>query len=125
MIEIIEAQITEIEERLRQAMLTSDVRVLNELLAPDIIITSHRGELLKKPDDLAAHESGAFQFHELNPSERQIQICGEVAIVSVRMQIVGSYQGSAANGDFRFTRVWAHTEPEIWQIVAAHISQVA
>ena len=68
----IEAQITEIEERLRRAMLTSDVRVLNELLAPDIIITSHRGELLKKQDDLAAHESGTFQFHKLNPSDRQI-----------------------------------------------------
>lgn len=125
MIAIIEAQIVEIEERLRQAMLASDVRVLNELLAPDIIITSHRGELLKKQDDLAAHESGLFQFHELNLSECQIQVCGEVAIVSVRMQIVGSYQGSTANGDFRFTRVWARAEPEVWQIVAAHISQVA
>lgn len=51
MTEAIETQIINAEERLRQATLASDVSVLNELLAPEIIITSHLGELL---DDLAA-----------------------------------------------------------------------
>jgi ketosteroid isomerase-like protein len=123
--ETLEAQIADVEERLRQAMLASDVHVLDELLAPDIIITSHRGEILKKQDDLAAHTSGAFKINELNPSERQIQVLGAVAIVSVRMQIMGSYQGSPANGDFRFTRVWARSQQDTWHIVAAHIGQVA
>jgi len=123
--ETIEAQIIAVEERLRQAMLASDVSVLDELLAPDIIITSHRGELLEKQDDLAAHGSGLIQIHALTPSEQQIQIRGEVAIVSVRMQLLGSYDGSPANGDFRFTRVWAIAPAGTWQIIAAHISLVA
>lgn len=37
--ETIEAQIISAEERLRQAMLASAGSVLNELLAPDIILT--------------------------------------------------------------------------------------
>jgi ketosteroid isomerase-like protein len=123
--ETLETQIINAEERLRQAMLASDVSVLNELLAPEIIITSHLGELLGKRDDLAAHASGLIKIHELNPSEQHIQIHREVAIVSVRMQLFGSYNGSPANGDFRFTRVWAVSSSGVWHIVAAHIGMVA
>jgi ketosteroid isomerase-like protein len=121
----VETQIINAEERLRLAMLASDVSVLDELLAPEIIITSHLGELLQKQDDLAAHESGLFKINELEPSEQQIQLHGEVAIVSVRMQISGSYNGSPANGDFRFTRVWSVSSSGTWHIIAAHIGMVA
>ncbi len=78
-----------------------------------------------KQDDLAAHESGLIKIHELTPSEQHIQLHGEVAIVSVRMQLSGSYNGSPANGDFRFTRVWAVSPSGTWHIVAAHIGMVA
>jgi ketosteroid isomerase-like protein len=121
----VETQIINVEERLRLAMLASDVSVLDELIAPDSIITNHLGELLRKQDDLAAHESGLIKINELKPSEQQIQLHGEVAIVSVRMQISGSYNGSPANGDFRYTRVWAMSPRETWHIIAAHIGMVA
>ena len=125
MTETVANQIINIEERLRQAMLDSNVSVLNELLAPEIIITNHLGQLLEKQDDLAAHESGLIKINELKPSEQHIQIHGEVAIVSVRMQIMGSYDGNPSNGDFRFTRVWAISSSGNWHIVAAHIGIVA
>lgn len=125
MTEIVETQIIDAEERLRRAMIASDVNVLDELLAPEIIITNHFGQLMSKEDDLAAHKSGLIKIHELTPSERQIQIHGEVAIVSVRMQIVGSYDGNPANGDFRFTRVWAISGSGTYHIVAAHIGMVS
>jgi ketosteroid isomerase-like protein len=125
MTEIVETQIIDAEERLRQAMIASDVNVLDELLAPEIIITNHFGQLMSKEDDLAAHKSGLIKIHELNPSERQIQIHEEVAIVSVRMQIVGSYDGNPANGDFRFTRVWAISGSGTYHIVVAHIGMVS
>ncbi|MGB5595301.1 MAG: nuclear transport factor 2 family protein [Crocosphaera sp.] len=125
----VKTQIIQAEERLRQAMLTSDVTVLNELLAPDIIITNHFGELLGKQDDLNAHKSGLFKIHELNPSEQKISIYGEMAIVSVRMQLSGSYDGISTNRDedscdFRYTRVWAISSTGTWQIVADHIGML-
>lgn len=125
MTETVKTEIIELEERLRQAMLASDVSVLDELLAPEIIITSHLGELLRKQDDIAAHKSGLIKIHKLKPSEQQIKIYGEIAIVSVRMHLSGTYNGSPSSGNFRFTRVWRVSSTGTWQIVAAHISMVA
>ena len=125
MTETIKTQIINAEEILRKAMLTSDVKVLDELLAPEIVITTHLGELLTKKDDLSAHQSGAFKIDELNPSEQHIQVYEGVAIVSVRMQLSGSYNGSNATGDFRYTRVWKISESGNLQIVGVHISTIA
>ena len=123
MTETIEIQIVEVEEQLRQAMIASDISILNALLAPSIVITNHLGQLVERQADLAAHESGLIKIHALNPSEQKIQIVGEVAIVSVRMQIQGNHNGCPANGDFRFTRVWAAVNG-VWHVVAAHIGAV-
>ena len=125
MTQTIKAQIIDAEERLRKAMLASDVKVLNELLAPQIIITNHLGALMSKQDDLTAHESGLVTIDELQPSEQQIQILSdETAIVSVRMQLSGTYNGNPANGDFRFTRVWTRSAIATWHIVTAHIGLI-
>jgi ketosteroid isomerase-like protein len=113
-------EIVEVEDRLRTAMLSSDIAALNELLAPDLIFTNHLGQLLGKDDDLAAYRSGVLKVVSLEPSEQHVRTLGDVAVVSVRMQLSGTYEGAPANGNFRFTRVWARSQQERWQIVAAH-----
>jgi len=120
-----EAQIVDAEERLRTAMLHSDVSALGELLAPELVFTNHLGQLLGKENDLAAYRSGTLKVKELKPSEQQVRLHGEVAIVSVRMQLLGTYDGHPANGDFRFTRVWALSPRKTWHVVAAHAGIVA
>jgi len=101
----VEMQIVEAEERLGAAMLGSDVGALEELLAPELIFTNHLGGVIGKEDDLAAHRSATVEIHELTPSERHIRIYGDVAIVSVRVHLLGRYAGVSSQGDFRFTRV--------------------
>jgi ketosteroid isomerase-like protein len=121
----LQEQIVQVEDRLRTAMLSSDVAALNELLAPDLIFTNHLGQLLGKDDDLAAYRSGVLKVLSLEPSERHVRALGDVAVVSVRMQLIGTYEGAPANGDFRFTRVWTRSQQETWQIVAAHAGLIA
>jgi hypothetical protein len=109
-----EAQILDAEDRLRAAMLSSDVGALDTLLAPDLIFTNHLGQLLGKENDLAAHRSGVLKVKELRPSEQHVRFSAGVAIVSVRMQLLG-----------RFTRVWALSGEKTWHVVAAHAGLVA
>lgn len=120
-----EAQIVEAEDRLRTAILNSDLAVLEQILAPELIFTNHLGQLLDKESDLAAHRSGVLRVKELEPSEQHVRINGNVAIVSVRMRLTGTYDGRPANGDFRFTRVWALSSNKTWNVVAAHAGIVA
>jgi ketosteroid isomerase-like protein len=114
------AQILVVEEQLRTAMLDSDVATLNEFLEADLIFANHLGQLTGKEDEIAAYRSGLLKVMSLEPSEQLVRALGDVAVVSVRMQMSGTYAGNPANGNFRFTRVWALSQQGKWQIVAAH-----
>jgi ketosteroid isomerase-like protein len=122
---VLEAQIVDAEDRLRRAMLGSDVKTLDELLAPELMFTNHLGQKLGKEDDLSAYRSGILKVKDLQSSERQIRLLGDTAVVSVRVQLDGSYAGNPAIGDFRFTRVWALSAGKTWRVVAAHATLVA
>lgn len=121
----VEAEIVEAEDRLTRAMLNCDVGALDDLLANDLIFTNHLGQVVGKDDDLAAHQFGVLKIHELIPSQQRIHAIGDAAIVSVRVQLKGTYSGHPANGLFRFTRVWTLSRDKQWQVVAAHSCVIA
>ncbi len=113
------------EERLRQAMLASDIEELRELLADDLIFTNHLGMLTSKQDDIQMHASGDIKIGEIHLSDQKTLLLDETAIVTAKVTIIGSYQGQAANGIYRFTRVW-HMSPESnWQVIAGHSCVIA
>jgi len=119
-----EAEIIEVEELLRLAMLDSDVNALDELLAPELVFTNHLGQVLGKQDDLTAHQSGKFKIEVLTPSERRIEAVENIAIVTVKVHLIGSYEDTDFDNNLRFTRVWAFSSKGSWQVVAAHSSIV-
>lgn len=111
------------EERLITAMKESNILMLDALLAEDLIFTGHTGQMFTKADDLDAHRSGNIEIFEINASEQVIIPMGNIAVVSVLMEISGSFFGNTEVGFFRFTRVWKEAG-EGMQVVAAHATQV-
>lgn len=122
MTNLLEEQVIAAEERLRQAMLHSDVAALDDLIAPDLLFTTHLGQMATKADDLAAHRARLLRLELAEPSERQIQLHADYAIVSVLMHLVGTYEGTPIDQQMRYTRVWAITASGSLQIVAGHMS---
>jgi ketosteroid isomerase-like protein len=120
----LESQVIAVEERLRQAMMHSDVGALDELIAPDLIFTSHMGQVLGKDDDLAFHRSGILRLKELTPSEQHIQLHSGFAVVSVLMHLVGHYDNSPIDQTIRYTRIWSSLPDGVLQIIAGHASAV-
>lgn len=116
-------QVIALENRLIEAMKTSNVQELDSLIADDLIFTAHNGMMFTKQDDLDAHRSGNITIFDIGISEQHIKIEGDVAIVSALMEISGSFFGNTEVGFFRFMRIWkAH--PQGWQIIAAQSTQV-
>lgn len=124
MSESAKAQIRTHEERLKQAMLLSDISILDELISPELIFTNHLGQVISKQDDLDAHESGILSIDEITLTDQNIKIFSGIAVVSVKAHIIGRFDGVVSESDFRFTRVWSKASSEAWQIVAGHSSIV-
>ena len=116
--------ILELEERLRLAMLNSDIPELDVLISPNLLFTNHLGLLTSKADDLHSHRTQEFVFQSLDLSESKIVVYDRSAVVSVKAEIQGEYHGQPANGCFRFTRVWANAAGK-WQVIAGHSSVIA
>lgn len=111
------------EDELREAMMSNDVDALDRLLDDDLAFTSLDGKVVGKETDLEAHRQRRLRLTRLDPSDRHIVRCGPVAVVSVRMDLEGTYDGIPAGGAFRYTRVWCE-RPRGWRIVAGHLSMV-
>lgn len=118
------SQINEYEERLRRAMLTSDVAALDRLLSDDLHFTNHLGQVMSKQDDLEAHRSGLLKINSLTLSSPTTKIIDDVAAISVLAHIAGQYNGELSEGNFRFTRIWHRTTDDNWQVIVAHSSIV-
>ena len=118
-------QIQVLERRLLDAMRASALDQLDALLADDLVFTDHLGGLWGKRDDLAAHRSGVISIRALSASQERILVFDGAAVVSVLLEISGTFAGQEASGAFRFTRVWAPAAGGKWQLVAAQSTLVA
>jgi hypothetical protein len=112
------------EAALRRAQLASDVAALGRLLDDALVFTGPDGALYGKADDLAAHRGGMIRITRLEPSEERVQRFGTIAVISVRMEMSGTFQGQAFAGPYRYTRIWC-ARTDGWRVVAGHVSAVA
>jgi ketosteroid isomerase-like protein len=117
-------QIVALEERLRIAMLAADCDALDQLIAADLIFTDHMGRVLSKADDLDAHRSGLLKLDHLQPSEMKISATNQLAVVSVRVKMTGTYDEGPFAADLRYTRVWRLSPSAGWEVLAGHSCQV-
>lgn len=60
------ADIENLEEQLRLAMLAGDVDVMSELLDDDLVLVDHQGRRLGKAQDLEAHSSGLLKLDRVD-----------------------------------------------------------
>jgi ketosteroid isomerase-like protein len=112
------------ELALREAQLAGDVAALDALIDDHLVFTGPDGMIYGKQDDLEAHRRGAIRITMLEPSDERVQDFGDIVVVTVRMEMRGSFNGAPFAGPFRYTRVWRQRERR-WRIVAGHVSAIS
>lgn len=118
-----EEEIIKLEEELRLAMLNSDVEKLDALIADSLIFIAPQGEVITKQIDLDVQRNKIQQISKLTPSEQQIQMYDDLAVVTVKMNIVGAFSGIDISGTYRYIRTWKKFD-NIWQIIAGAVIQI-
>lgn len=121
---MIRDEIIELEEVLRQAMLESHLEKLDRLIDESLVFTLPTGDIITKEMDLNSHRSGIQKLAQLEPSDQKIFIHDDVAIVTVKMRMAGSYDNNPFSGVYRYTRVWKKINKD-WKIIAGHASTSA
>jgi hypothetical protein len=110
------------EERLRIAMLSGNVELLDELIADDLIFVNHLGQVLSKEMDLEAHRSGNLKMTGIDILDQRIRLLDRAAVTITRVNLSG-IAGTPFEGEFWYTRVWQN-RIGTWQIVSGHCSLV-
>jgi len=116
-------QVDAMEARLREAMLASDVKAIDGLLADDLVFTNQAGQRLTKADDLAAHASGLLKIERMDISDQRMRPSGTCAIVTLVADVAGLYDGQRFSGRFAYTRIWEPADGH-WKVAAAHCSAI-
>ncbi len=119
-----DVEIRHMEERLRTAMLTSDVPTLQALIDDRLLFVAPNGAVVRKADDLNLHRSGSLRFARLDLGEMLIEIYGKFAIVVVHAAIAGTMNGQGFEGKYRYVRAWMEHDGG-WRVVGGSVSAAA
>lgn len=110
-------QIDRLEEKWRDAILKSDVAVLETLLADDYIGIMANGTLETKDQTLEDVRAGKRHFTTLDISDRKVRFYGRTALVTCLVQVEGTSPDGSVSGTYRYTRVYAKDARGVWKIV--------
>jgi len=113
--------IRELEERLRLAMLHSDVPELDALLDDDLLFVGPEGGVYTKADDLELYRSGVQKVSQADWQDIQMRFYGSTYITVVAAQLAGTFKGAPFSGLFRYVRTWVQRERG-WRVVAGSVS---
>jgi len=108
-------QIESLEAQLREASLRGDVAFFERTLADDFSHTGPSGETITRAEMIADCKSGAVTYATLDRNDVRVRVFGDVAIVTERDLMKGSFRNHYFNGRYRVIRVWVRLEGR-WQV---------
>ena len=117
-------EIDQLEDEWRNAVLTSDTKEMDSLLAEDYISITPSGTVQTKEETLANLRAGRVHFTTLTISDRKVRFYGSTAVVTSLANVQATTSDGEIGGDYRYTRVYAKDPQGRWRIVSFEASRV-
>jgi hypothetical protein len=118
-----EEQIIDCENRLLEAIKTSDVGTLEELLHEKLIFNIPTGQTITKATDIENYRLGKMKVYEISATEQFIGIIENTATVATTVYLKAKYMDRIIDGKFRYLRVWKLSD-NLWKIIAGSGFQI-
>lgn len=117
------AEIRQMEDRLRGAMLSSNVAELDALIHDQLLFIGPDGGLIRRNDDLELYRSGQEKLSQVDLIDVQIEPHGSTAVAVVVADVAGTFKGQEFKGRFRYIRTWARND-EGWKVIAGSVCAI-
>ena len=117
-------EIDQLEDEWRNAVLNSDAKAMDSLLADDYMAITPAGTLRSREEALANMRSGNEHFTSLTITDRKVRFYGTTAIVTSLATIQASTSGGQVTGDYRYTHVYVRNAQGQWKLVSSEASHV-
>jgi|SRR5882762_3187766 len=119
-----EKELTKIERDWRTARIKGDVAFLENLYAKEFRITGTDGSIIERNTDIALFASQKIKPTMIEYDDLKVSVyCPDVAVVTGRDNLKGTYNGVYGEGALRFTDVFIRREGR-WQLVSNHSTWV-
>ncbi len=116
-----ETIIIENEEILRKAMLSSNLKTLDDLIDDDLIFVNHFGQILTKEADIEAHRSGLLNFTEIKVMDQRVKLLDTSAVTVTRVSLKGTFGADPIEDEMCYTRIWQNIGGKM-KIITGHCS---
>jgi ketosteroid isomerase-like protein len=101
-----------------------DAAALERILHDDYTLTSSRGQVTTKADDLAEARKGEVRYELLENRDMKVRLYGTTAVVTGRTVVKGVSGGQAFSAEFQFTDTLLKVKGR-WRPVASHASRLS
>ena len=117
-------QIDKLEDAWRNALVNSDTKMMDGLLAPDYMAITASGTLQSKDETLANMRAGQVHFTLLDIVDRKVRFYGSTAVVTSQANVDAKTPDGPVTGHYWYTRVYARSPQGQWKIVSFEASRV-
>lgn len=116
--------IDQLEDQWRDALLSSDTKAMDTLLAVDYMGITASGTLQSRDETLQSLSSGRLHFALLDVTDRKIRFYGTTAVVTSLANIQATTPDGKVAGSYRYTHVYVRDAQGNWKIVSFEASRV-
>lgn len=116
--------IDRLEDAWRYAMMTSNTKAMDALLAGDYMAITPAGTLQSREEALENLKVGKIHFTTLDVSDRKVRFYGSTAVVTSQASIQATTPDGEVSGNYWYTRVYARNPQGQWKIVSFEASRV-
>jgi ketosteroid isomerase-like protein len=118
-------EIDQLEDDWRNAILTSNIKAMDVLLADDYIGITVNGTIEDKQQTLARLRASARHITSLTISERKVRFYEKTAVVTSLAEVQGTNaEGNDVSGSYRYMRVYIRNQRGEWKIVSFEASRI-
>jgi len=117
-------EIDQLEDEWRDAILTSNIKALDSLLAFDYMAVTPSGTLQSRDEAIENLRTGRVHFTRLTVTDRKVRFYGTTAVVTSLANVQATTPDGQVSGNYRYTRVYVRNAQGAWKIVSFEASRV-